>query len=698
MDTVTVANVTYYAAAGALLAALAAFLAFTPGGTPARRALAAMVALSSCASFASAHATATLWPGAFGALADIGLVSTLAALAFFALFPRPVPLRRAHGVGFALAAAVVVATALVWIFARGAVLGAPEPRLTLAWHWLGPYGEAIGVLGGLAILSALVRIRELPPDERRGAIVLASGVALPVWLAPGAIGAAWAVARASGAAYAPSALQTIPGDTLGATAWLWSAAWLGVPIAAILYALFALRTRLPLAFALLGVVLGALGATTSLAVAWTGAILTVAIPPYAMARYGVLGGATAPRWAAALLAASVTLGVFLLVNALALSLAPENPLVLAVGVLVGLVAAGATLALVLPRARGALASLTAAPEDTRARLEPYRAILAREREAGTPRDALVERLRGIRASLGVTDHEHAVMEHALFGDSAARRGHGVAEGRVVLGRYRVERTLAEGGAGVTYLCSDERLGRTVVIKALRGRADDALDAVLHEARAMSRVRDARVVTLLDVERVGDEAYLVMEHMEGGSLADRLAKGPLAPSDLRTVGDDLLAALGAIHAAGLVHRDVKPSNVLLTRDGRAKLADFGIAHLPGFETTAAANAGSAAVAGTIRYMSPEHARGRRVDARSDLFSAAATLYEAATGAPYLAAQPGESAVELQLRAAAASPFERPQAAPLPRAFWERALHPVASERFGSAHEMRVALDKSLVGAG
>lgn len=689
------ANVTYYAAAGALLAALAVFLAFAPGATAARRALALLVGISASMTLTTAYATARPEPGAFGALADISLLGVLVTIGFFALYPRPAAPRSPHAALLVACAALVLASLATWLFARERLFAGPNPRLTLGWHWLGPYGEAVGIVGGLLTLSALSRLRGMP--SHRGPLLVVCALALAVWLAPGAVLGAWAAATLGGGAYAPSALAPIPGDPLRLTAALWVAGWIVVPLAAIAYALLALRTRLPLVLAALGIALGAIGAFTPVAIAWSGAILTAALIPYAMTRHGALGGATAPRWAAGLLAATAGTGAFLVVNALLLGLAPENPLVLAVGILLGLVAGVAALAFTLPRALGALAALASTPDRTLARLDPYRALLVREREAGAPREALAEKLRMVRASLGVTDHEHDVLEYAIYGDSASRRG--VAQGGVILGRYRVERTLREGGAGVTYLCADERLGRRVVLKALRGGGDDVLDAVMHEAQAMSRVRDAHVVTLLDVERVGNEAFLVMEHVEGGSLADRLAQGKLTPDELGRIGDDLLAGLDAVHAAGLVHRDVKPSNVLLTDAGRAKIADFGIAHLPGFETTAAANPGSASVAGTIRYMSPEHARGRRVDARSDLFSAAATLYEAWTGEAYLAPEPGESAVELQLRAASAGPFARAWNGParmLP--FWRRALDPRPAERFQSADEMRGALAKTMVGGG
>ena len=144
----------------------------------------------------------------------------------------------------------------------------------------------------------------------------------------------------------------------------------------------------------------------------------------------------------------------------------------------------------------------------------------------------------------------------------------------------------------------------------------------------------------------------------------------------------------MHRAGALHRDVKPANVLLTREGAVKLADFGVAQAPGLDATLGLGA-QPAQGGTPRYMSPEQAKGKRLTASSDLYSAAATLYEAYAGRPFL--EGGESAAELQARAAAAGPFARPlDAPPALRAWFARALDPDPARRFASAGEMRDAL--------
>ncbi|MCA1813761.1 MAG: protein kinase [Halobacteriales archaeon] len=272
----------------------------------------------------------------------------------------------------------------------------------------------------------------------------------------------------------------------------------------------------------------------------------------------------------------------------------------------------------------------------------------------------------------------------------AREVGSVAPGALVLGKYRVERELGAGSGGRVFLAQDVRMHRGVVLKTLANR-DQA--AAIREARAGAAIDHPNVVRVYDVEDLGREALLVMEFVPGGSLKDRIAaSGPLAPAAFARVGYDLLAGLAAVHATGSVHRDVKPSNVLLTRDGHAKLSDFGIARLPGFEATM----GGAAL-GSIQYMAPEQARGKRVTPRSDLYSAGATLYEALTGHALVEPLEGENPVEMQMRVGAGRPFDDPALPAALRAWFAKAIAPVPEDRFASAEEMRAALDAA-IGAG
>ncbi|HEV8359227.1 MAG TPA: serine/threonine-protein kinase [Candidatus Thermoplasmatota archaeon] len=326
------------------------------------------------------------------------------------------------------------------------------------------------------------------------------------------------------------------------------------------------------------------------------------------------------------------------------------------------------------------------------KVEVYRAALEEAFARGGELAGQDARLAALRDELGFSERDHALLAFAVRAQRQPWKPTPFEVGGLVLGRYRIERQLGEGANGTTYLALDEKDGGRVALKALRPERGGDPEAV-REARAMQAVKHPNVVAMLEVADAGDQMVIVMEYMEGGSLADRLARGPLDPGTFRAIGTDLLRALAAVHAAGAVHRDVKPSNVLLDAHGRGKLADFGIAQAPGFETTVGGPDDLTSAVGTIRFMSPEQARGRRVTVRSDLFSAAATLYEAWTGRPYLAPLPGESAVELQMRAAAGQPFLRAfRGPPALRAWFAKALDPLPERRFRTAEEMLAALER------
>jgi len=204
-----------------------------------------------------------------------------------------------------------------------------------------------------------------------------------------------------------------------------------------------------------------------------------------------------------------------------------------------------------------------------------------------------------------------------------------------LGPYEIEAAVGEGGMGEVYRARDTRLGRTVAIKILHGSlaADPSFAArFAHEARTLSRIAHPNICALHDVG-LGEPTYLVLEFLEGETLADRIARGPLPFEDVRRLGAEICRALETAHKAGIVHRDLKPANVMLTRSG-AKLLDFGIASEHGRAGTAAttrlALTQPATIIGTAAYISPEQLQGRQADARSDLFALGAVLHECATG--------------------------------------------------------------------
>src|SRR5579859_4814884 len=224
-----------------------------------------------------------------------------------------------------------------------------------------------------------------------------------------------------------------------------------------------------------------------------------------------------------------------------------------------------------------------------------------------------------------------------------------------LGPYEIQSPIGAGGMGEVYKARDTRLDRTVAIKVLNSSltASPDLKARLErEARAISQLNHPHICTLHDIglDPATNTDYLVMEFIEGETLAERIRRGPLPLDQVVNVGSEIADALDKAHRCGIVHRDLKPGNVILTKAG-AKLLDFGLAKPAGM--AASAGSGSApllsaamtmtspspqhspltqqgALVGTVQYMSPEQIEGKEADARSDIFAFGAVLYEMAVG--------------------------------------------------------------------
>jgi serine/threonine protein kinase len=215
-----------------------------------------------------------------------------------------------------------------------------------------------------------------------------------------------------------------------------------------------------------------------------------------------------------------------------------------------------------------------------------------------------------------------------------------------LGPYEIQSPLGAGGMGEVYRARDTRLDRTVAVKILPSHLSETLEAKQRfdrEARAISSLNHSSICTLYDVGHQGGVDYLVMEFLEGETLADRLRKGPLAAEQLLKYANEICEGLEKAHKTGVIHRDLKPGNIMLTKTG-AKLMDFGLAkttpaEAPHASSLAMTSSGplpaqpltaQGTVLGTFQYMSPEQVEGREADARSDIFALGAVLYEMATG--------------------------------------------------------------------
>jgi len=209
-----------------------------------------------------------------------------------------------------------------------------------------------------------------------------------------------------------------------------------------------------------------------------------------------------------------------------------------------------------------------------------------------------------------------------------------------LGPYHIVAPIGAGGFGEVYEARDTRLDRTVAIKVLPSTAPELKARFEREAKAIAALQHPHICTLHDIGHVDTVDYLVMEFLDGETLADRIAHGPLAIDDAVKTGVEVASALDAAHRAGIVHRDLKPANIMLTRSG-VKLLDFGIAKLKGTAPsrdelptvatmTAVPITSQGAVVGTLHYMSPEQIEGREVDARTDVWSLGLVLYEMLSG--------------------------------------------------------------------
>jgi eukaryotic-like serine/threonine-protein kinase len=268
-----------------------------------------------------------------------------------------------------------------------------------------------------------------------------------------------------------------------------------------------------------------------------------------------------------------------------------------------------------------------------------------------------------------------------------------------LGPYRILEKLGKGGMGEVYRARDSRLERDVALKVLPAGAtsdDAARTRLVREARLASKLNHPHICTIYEVGDADGQVFIAMELVEGLSLSARLADGPLPLKQVVRYGKQLADALAHAHARGVVHRDFKSPNVIVTPEGEAKVLDFGLAkRLTGEELTDVTTVTQQAltapgmIAGTLAYMAPEQLRGRPADARSDIWALGVVLYESAAGArPFR----GGTAFEVSSTILEQAPPPLPPAVPAPLvAVIERCLAKEPAQRYQRSSEVRAALE-------
>lgn len=264
----------------------------------------------------------------------------------------------------------------------------------------------------------------------------------------------------------------------------------------------------------------------------------------------------------------------------------------------------------------------------------------------------------------------------------------------ILGHYQILREAGRGGMSMVYEAEDTRIGRRVALKVISAPLSLApeqhaamIARLKREARAIARLSHPNIVTIFDIGEDDGQHFIVMEFLEGLTLRERIAEGPLPLAEVSAILDGVASGLDAVHAAGIIHRDIKPSNVMLLPGGGVKLMDFGVAR--GHEDTLVTQAGS--IVGSPTYMAPEQTEGAESSAATDLWSLGVTLYEMLAGRPPFS---GENVPRILYQVAHEKPPTLPLATTALRDVLNRALEKKPDRRYKSARQLADAFRAAL----
>jgi tetratricopeptide (TPR) repeat protein len=250
--------------------------------------------------------------------------------------------------------------------------------------------------------------------------------------------------------------------------------------------------------------------------------------------------------------------------------------------------------------------------------------------------------REVESLVAAHDQAGSFIENApidLAAEALAAAQPRLAPGQII-GRYKILRELGRGGMGEVYLAEDPELGRQVALKLLPesfAADEERVRRFRQEARAASALNHPNIITIHEIGRVEAFHFIITEFVDGETLASRISQGPLPVGECLAIGAQLAGALSEAHSAGIVHRDIKPQNIMINARGQVKVLDFGLAKIVPGPLSAGSEAATQSlltepglIVGTVAYMSPEQLRGEALDARTDMFSFGSTLYEMITG--------------------------------------------------------------------